>query len=167
MAEAPVAYFLTFRAYGTWLPGDRRGSTSWRQNAPGSPPLDVDADLELRSRARLRSDAVYFDAPRRRAIAEAIRSVCSARGWVLFALNVRTNHVHLVVQCGARPERALIDFKVYATRQMVVSGAFRAGDRAWSRHGSTRYLWNERDVDVACQYVTYGQGDDLDSSGTV
>jgi len=166
MPDVPAAYFLTFRAYGSWLPGDARGSTGWRQNAPGSPPLDVDASLELRSRARLRTDAVYFDAARRAAIAEAIREVCAVREWALLALNVRTNHVHVVVQCDARPERALLNFKAYATKRMVEARAFRAGERPWSRHGSTRYLWNERDIDAACQYVINGQGDDPDPSGT-
>ena len=28
----------------------------------------------------------------------------------------------------------------------------------WSYHGSTRYLWNERDIHDACHYVLYEQG---------
>ena len=161
MADMPVAFFITFRAYGTWLPGDARGSIGWRQNATGSPPLQTDKSLELRSRGRLKGGAANFDAASRNAILEAIREVCSAREWELLALNVRTNHVHVVVQCDARPERAMIDFKAYATRRLVRIGAFPAGGRPWSRHGSTRYLWTEREVDSACQYVLYGQGDDL------
>jgi hypothetical protein len=127
MADMPVAFFITFRAYGTWLPGDARGSIGWRQNATGSPPLQTDKSLELRSRGRLKGGAANFDAASRNAILEAIREVCSAREWELLALNVRTNHVHVVVQCDARPERAMIDFKAYATRRLVRIGAFPAG----------------------------------------
>jgi len=88
------------------------------------------------------------------------------RRWTLLALNVRTNHVHMVVQCDAPPERALIDFKAYATKRMIAARALKGGERPWSRHGSTRYLWNEHEVDAACQYVIHGQGDDLDPWGT-
>ena len=33
--------------------------------------------------------------------------------------------------------------------------------KPWARHGSTIYLWKERDVAKAIEYVLLGQGDDL------
>jgi len=33
--------------------------------------------------------------------------------------------------------------------------------KPWIRHGSTIYLWKERDVATAIAYVLLGQGDDL------
>jgi len=160
MADNPVAYFLTMRAYGTWLPGDARGAVRRSWNSYGSPTLPA-SGLEAQSRASLTGGPIQFDAPRRQAIAEAIREVCAIRGWGLLALNVRTNHVHLIVQCEVAPERAMNQFKSYATRRMVASGAFPANVRAWERHGSTRHLWDDTDVDEACGYVVYGQGPDL------
>jgi hypothetical protein len=44
---------------------------------------------------------------------------------------------------------------------MVESGVPREGVKAWSRHGSTKYLWDERAVEDACTYVASGQGDDI------
>ena len=35
----PLAYFITFRAYGTWLHGDERGSVDRLHNTFGSPSL--------------------------------------------------------------------------------------------------------------------------------
>ena len=32
--------------------------------------------------------------------------------------------------------------------------------KPWVRHGSTRYLGKERQVEKAIDYVLYGQGDD-------
>ncbi len=35
----PLAYFITFRCYGTWLHGDRRGSVDRFHNIYGTPRL--------------------------------------------------------------------------------------------------------------------------------
>ncbi len=37
-----------------------------------------------------------------------------------------------------------------------------ADERVWSRHGSTRYLWKDADVEGACVYVVHGQGQELE-----
>jgi hypothetical protein len=34
-------------------------------------------------------------------------------------------------------------------------------EKLWSKHGSTRYLWTDEQVDNAIAYVLYGQGDDF------
>jgi len=161
MADVPLAYFLTFRAYGTWLPGDARGSVRRRSNAFDSPPALPNAALESHARSSLEEEPVRFDAPKRRAIDAAIREVCEVRGWNLLALNVRTNHVHLIVECSALPERAMNDFKIYATRRMVAARILPTGTRPWARHGSTRPLWTDKDVEDAWTYVIHGQGPDL------
>jgi len=161
VSDTPLAYFITFRAYGTWLPGDPRGAIRHWSPASGSAPIPSHRGLERQSRGLLHGGPVDFDKPRRDAITLAIGEVCEVRGWNLLALNVRTNHVHLVVQCEVPPERAMNDLKSYATRRMVSEGLFPANARPWARHGSTRYLWNEQDVEGAWAYVIHGQGPDL------
>ena len=137
------------------VPSDTRRP---RRHPQRSPPV---AGLELQSRGLLHGDPVGFDKSCREAITVAIGEVCEVRGWNLLALNVRTNHVHLVVQSDASPERAMSQFKSYATRRMVSEGLFPADARPWARHGSTRYLWNDQDVEDAWAYVIHGQGPDL------
>ena len=39
LAAPPLAYFITFTAYGTWLPGDERGFVHRTANAWSAPPL--------------------------------------------------------------------------------------------------------------------------------
>jgi REP element-mobilizing transposase RayT len=64
-----------------------------------------------------------LDAARRQSAEIAIREVCDHRKWHLHALNVRTNHVHVVVSLGtAKPDRALNAFKAYVTRRMRRDG---------------------------------------------
>jgi len=84
------------------------------------------------------------------------------RHWLLHAINARTNHVHVVVSIGAtKPERALNAFKANATRQMRADGNWRKAHSPWADKGSQRYLWNERSVVLAVDYVVNGQGGDL------
>jgi REP element-mobilizing transposase RayT len=102
-----------------------------------------------------------LDAPLRVAVEDAISGVCDARGWELVAINVRTSHVHVVVAADQAPERMMSAFKAWSTRQMRQRGLMDEDAKAWSRHGSTRYLWTKQDVENACQYVVHGQGPPL------
>jgi hypothetical protein len=77
-------------------------------------------------------------------------------------VNVRTNHAHIVVCIGSsKPERALTAFKANATRQMREDGCWKDDSSPWAERGSKRYLWNERSVARAVDYVLNGQGDEL------
>jgi len=59
-----------------------------------------------------------------------------------------------------QPEPILDTFKSYATRAMRKAGVLSVRIRPWARHGSTIYLWKERDVEKAVEYVFLGQGDE-------
>jgi hypothetical protein len=96
-------------------------------------------------------------------VEKAIRDVCLHRNYFLHAISVRTNHVHTVVSAASKPEPVMNAFKAYATRELRNGGLLNRGTTPWSRHGSTRYLWKERHVEKAIDYVLYGQGDELPS----
>ncbi len=163
MPSEPVAYFITFRCYGTWLHGDPRGSVSRGGNrAAGSPLVPHDPTRQAVEQEQLRGSAVRLDEMARGVAAAAIAEVCTHRSWDLVALNVRTEHVHVVVSGTAMPERIMGDFKSYVTRDLRAQGMVGPAQRVWSRHGSTRYLWSERDL-MAVDYVRNGQGADLPS----
>src|ERR1051325_12004205 len=108
----PLAYFITFRCYGTWLHGDERSSVDRFHNKYGASRIGPNEAWQRYNQSQLVRDPVVLDAKQRRSVEEAIREVCEFRGWRLQSLNVRTNHVHAVVAIGtAKPERALNDFK--------------------------------------------------------
>ena len=110
----------------------------------------------------LEGDIVILDAAQRSYVEEAINETCRIRKWELLALNIRTNHVHTVVSNGTRrPEVALNAFKANATRKMRETGCWKRETSPWADKGSKRYLWNERSVARAVDYVLYGQGDEL------
>jgi REP element-mobilizing transposase RayT len=157
----PLAYFISIRCYGTWLHGDERGSVDRQHNIYGTPFLSRDEQREYEEFRLLKIPPVELDPARRTVVERAIREVCEYRNWLLRAINVRTNHVHTVVSADRRPEPVMTTFKTYATRRMIEAGIWQAGKKPWSRHGSTRWLWNLRSVDRACDYVINCQGEEL------
>jgi REP element-mobilizing transposase RayT len=160
--DIPLAYLITFRCYGTWLHGDERGSIDRNNNQYQTPYLPANKALEELNRSSLKSNPVSLDTLQRTLVESAIRDVCEHRKWTLFSINVRTNHIHTVVAIGEKsPHRALNDFKSYATRNLRAKGGWNFEHSPWSDRGSERYLWNERSIEIAVDYVINGQGDEL------
>jgi REP element-mobilizing transposase RayT len=86
-----------------------------------------------------------------------VLEVCNHRGWELVAVNVRSNHIHVVVSGAEPPERIMSTFKAWATQRMRQAGLLPAEVQPWARHGSTRYLWDVDQVEAACMYVQEAQ----------
>ncbi len=115
--DIPLAYLIAFRCYGTWLHGDERGSIDRFHNQYKSTYIEPDQKWKKHNEKQLKGEAVTLHSKQRKAVEDSIREVCAFRNWLLRAINVRTNHVHIVVTIGtAKPERALNDFKSYATK---------------------------------------------------
>lgn len=155
-------YFITFRTYGTWLHGDERGSVDRAHNRIGEPFLGPDAGLERYRRHLLKTPPVVLDKNCRACVDSTLREVAAHRGWVMHALNVLSNHVHLVVETDeapekARPEKVLSDFKAWATRRLREAGYVSESVSIWEHHGSTRYLKSEESLSNACHYVLHCQ----------
>lgn len=73
-------------------------------------------------------------------------------------MNVRTNHVHVVVCAGMAKERVLSDLKPWATRALREKDLADGEANVWAHHGSTRVLGSEAAVEGAIQYVLFEQG---------
>lgn len=156
----PRAYFITFRCYGTWLHGDARGSADRSgSHQPGQPLIPGNRGLHRRRESALAHTPTTLGTRQRAVVDEAIRGVCLHRDWELHALNVRRDHTHVVVSGQCRPEKMMTSFKAWSTRRLREAGLVLNERKVWSRHGSTRYLWNERAVEEACVYTLEAQDD--------
>ena len=68
----------------------------------------------------------------------------------------------MVIAAPAKgPGIVLNALKANSTRLMRERGLWPNERSPWVDKGSTRYLWNEKSVILACNYVEFGQGDDL------
>ena len=159
--DTPLAYFISFRTYGTWLHGDQRGSIDRFHNQYRSPYIPANDSWRTYNERRLKAKPLILNARERASVKEAIRETCKIRKWSLLALNVRTNRVHSVVSANRRSDLVLNAFKANATRQLREDGLWIHPFSPWADKGSKRKLWNEQSVARAIDYVLYGQGDEL------
>ena len=159
--DTPLAYFISFRTYGTWLHGDKRGSIDRFHNRYRAPYLPSNETWHFQNRKRLKTNPFILGAKERASVGKAIREICNIRKWYLHAVNVRTNHVHTVVAANRKPELVLNGFKGNATRHLREDNLWQHPFSPWADKGSTIWLWNEQSVANAINYVLKGQGDDL------
>ena len=157
-----MRYFITFVCYGTRLHGDEAGSVDRDHNVPGSRFAEGNAERLDMKRRQMEQAPYLLDVLRRATVLAAFHEVCLYRGWKLWAAHVRTNHVHVIVEADVRPEMVMHSLKSYATRSLNLLPEETNDRRRWARHGSTRWLWNDTDVQEAIRYVVYGQGEPME-----
>jgi len=151
--DEPLACFLTWTTYGSWLPGDERGWVA----KPGE-FLPPDAHLEQASRSLMTEPPLILDSTQRELVESTIADHCRHRGWHLHAVACRTNHVHVVVTApGRAPEDVMDQFKAWCTRRLKepLESSEPRTVRAnwWTQRGSKRWLNDHESLAIAMEYV--------------
>jgi REP element-mobilizing transposase RayT len=149
---SPLAYFLTWTTYATWLPGDDRGSTDHARADAGPRHLQVNPTLEQQMKLKA-LPAIRLDQEARSVVESAIRCLAGEKRWRIHALNVRSNHVHLVVTGAQSPERVMVACKAAATKRLRQMRFMAEDSPVWTRHGSTRWINNEDSLEAAVRYT--------------
>ncbi len=147
---APLAYFITFTTYGTWVHGRAPGSVDRDHNIPGTPLLPPDDRLERAMCAALRQEAYVLDEVRRPVVLRTIHEVAAHRTWQLWAAHVRSNHVQVVMTAPCKPEKVMADLKAWCSRRLREAFQESSDRDRWTQHGSTRYLYDEESVNARC-----------------
>ncbi len=154
----PLAYFLTWGTYGSWLPGDERGWALYRQGWQLPDPIQ-----KLEASARMSEDACVLGPEERAAVEEQVAETCRFRNWMLHAVNCRTNHLHVVLTAPLHPKAVRTQLKAWCTRRLkrlaesrLPGGAVR--DNWWAERSSQRYVNDETSLQGAIVYVRDGQG---------
>ena len=151
MHDPPIAYFLTWTTYGTWLPGDDRW---WTKARGGKHPPNF--QLRKQAQSRMTETAFTLSAEQRALVATTIAEHCAFRSWRLWTLNVRTNHVHVVVTSPELPDKIVGQFKAWCTRKLKDFASAEAGyvrEKWWTAGASTIYLNAQEELEVAVIYV--------------
>jgi REP element-mobilizing transposase RayT len=171
-------WLLSNTTYGTWLPGDRRGSvTSVRDlrpsdeesssrvehDVPGEPWEDPLPSLERSARAQMKGPPIYLDVEKAEVLLKQFQETAAYRGWNLHAVAIMANHWHIVVEVADDPEprKILADFKAYGTRALNREFGKTPAETWWTDKGSKRKLPDERAVENATNYVLYKQPNPL------
>ncbi|WP_231603026.1 transposase [Neorhodopirellula pilleata] len=149
----PIAFFLTWATYGTWLPGDGRG---WIQYEHGwkipQPPL------ELECKARQEEESCLLLPVERKLVEAQLAETCRYRNWTLHAANCRTNHVHVVVSAPAtKAKKVRVDLKAYATRKLKQASKQPKRENWWAERGSIRWVWDQDSLTQVIYYTKDAQ----------
>ncbi len=157
----PIAYFLTWTTYGTWLPGDDRGWVRFRQGVRLADP-----NLERQAAARMTEDACRLDHAQRQLVEATIADHCRIRRWTLYAVNCRSNHVHVVVAAGLDPDGIREQFKAWCTRRLKALERDRQDptsalgtpresirEKWWTERGSGMFINDEEGLEAIIHYV--------------
>ncbi|HLW64026.1 MAG TPA: transposase [Gemmataceae bacterium] len=158
MPDEPLAYFVTFTCYGTWLHGDERGSVDLPHNQYGTDFLPSDQETREQIRSAMRDPPYFLDEVRRTIVLRAILELVKTKRWQLFAIHVRSNHVHIVVKATQLIERVMNDCKSIASRDLNLAFPEERDRKRWTRRGSTRYLWTNEQLEQKIDYVLNQQG---------
>jgi REP element-mobilizing transposase RayT len=159
--DEPLAYFLTWPTYGTWLPGDERGWVKWHHGIQPPDPVK-----QLEARARMTEDSCRLNREERDQVEAAIAECCAVRGWTLHAVNCRTNHVHVVISAREHPDRVRSQLKTWSarklkelTRVVVAQSEYTCDIRTkwWADRGSKKYLNDDDQLERAVAYVQVAQ----------
>ena len=115
----PLAYFLTWTSYGTWLHGDGRGWIDRNHNRVGEPIPGANVVRQNSASTALKHAPMRFSQLQRERIASTIAEVFDFKHWYVHALNCRSNHVHVVVTAlGETPERVMNTLKSWCSRDL-------------------------------------------------
>ncbi|MEZ5949662.1 MAG: transposase [Planctomycetaceae bacterium] len=147
----PTTYFLTWTTYGSWLPGDPRAWVNHHNAGPEAPVWNENKGLAEHSQFCRKQEKVVLTSRQRECVETVIQQICEFRVWSLLAINVRTNHVHVVVTATESPERVMNTFKSWASRKLNEINGQKI--RWWTRHGSTRYVNQDSHLKAAIRYV--------------
>lgn len=92
-----LAFFITRTCYGTWLHGDQRGSVGDQHNRYTTPVLPENSARNHQAFQSLNETPWNMPDADRGDVRVAIERTTEIRSWRLIELNVRTNHVHVII----------------------------------------------------------------------
>jgi REP element-mobilizing transposase RayT len=157
--SAPT-YHIIWTTYGTWLPGDVRG---WIQKNRSGVQLS-NPDRERIARNRMAESEVILSSEQIGIVERTIRKHCRMRQWRLHAVNVLSNHVHIVISANCPGDDIMKQLKAWCSRELSdalgLHGqvAKRAGRRRWfTENGDVNVIEDEQYFHNAVNYVLHGQ----------
>jgi hypothetical protein len=151
-ADDPLAFFITWTMYGTWLPGDQRG---WNQKRVGGFQLP-DPVNETAARKRMPEPAFQICDDHKEIVRSTVLKHCEIRGWHFHVVNPRSNHVHVVVTASSYdPKSVMEQFKTWCTRNLKSAGVQR--ENFWTEGGSKRCVNTEEELQRVIFYASEGQ----------
>jgi hypothetical protein len=148
----PIAYFITWPTYGTWLPGDERGWVEYHRGwqLPNR-------DLEQYCRSCMTEEQCLLTPEERSIALQQIVETCEYRQWIHYASACRSNHAPIVIGASnTSPKKIRTDIKAWCTRRLRERSRPQQ-ENWWAERGSIRFVWDDESLATVVQYVTEAQ----------
>ena len=159
-------WFLTWRTYGTWLPGEEGFVGHYRvpvgprriDNVVGELATEAKPALAQYARRQLVSEPVFLSELQAVPLLAQFQETANHRGWSLDAVAILTNHIHIALGVAGdpNPTSLLRDFKSYASR--ALNSDRPKPTKWWADRGSTRFLKNQEHRARAIRYTRDQEG---------
>ena len=151
--DEPLAFFVTWTIYGSHLQGDERG---WRRPSKGwQPPQPQLAEWR---RERLIHEVLPLSNEQRRIVELECHRHCDHRNWNLWAVNARSNHVHVVATANGCSGKTVRDqLKANSTRGLREKWAAFRDRPVWTAGGDWECINSDDDLATVCEYVREAQ----------
>jgi REP element-mobilizing transposase RayT len=151
--DEPIAYFITWTVYGTFLQGDERWWRRRRQGAQCPQPK-----LAQWRSARLKYPIALLDDAQQVVTEQEIQRHCEHRNWKLWAKSARTNHVHVVVTAPNYSGKQVRDqLKANCTRGLRELWANLRDRPVWTALGDWQCINTTDDLETVIMYVSEAQ----------
>jgi REP element-mobilizing transposase RayT len=151
--DDPIAYLITWTVYGTHLQGDERG---WRRRRKGNQLPQP--RLDQWRRERLKHGMILLTAEQRLIVEAGCRQHCDHRGWRLWEVNARSNHVHAVVTAEGVSGKTVRDqLKANCTRALREHSTQFSDRPVWTVGGDWECINDDTDLEEVCAYVREAQ----------
>ncbi|WP_442507641.1 transposase [Novipirellula sp. SH528] len=150
--QDPIAFFITWPTYGTWLPGNQRGWIEYRHGwqLPNR-------NLEQMCETRMTEKQCLLTFSQRQIVSAQVAETCEFRRWTLHAVDCRSNHAHIVISAAnTEPKKIRKDIKAWCTRRLK-ENSLSTRENWWAERGSIRYVLNYESLATVVEYVTEAQ----------
>jgi hypothetical protein len=159
-------WLLNWTTYGSWLPGDPRGSVTTvrsgpgsgprrRHNLPGTPHEAPMPRLQRAAQAELKGPPIFLATDQANVLLAQFHETAAIRKWLLIAVAIMRNHAHVEVGVPGDPDPEVLlrDFKAYGSRALNKQWPRPASDTWWTESGSKRKLKDDEAILGAARYI--------------
>ena len=105
----------------------------------------------------MKYDPVRLSPQDRATVELACREHCEYRGWLLHAVNARTNHVHVVVSASVKALTMRDQLKANCTTKLRNQPIPLICERTWTKGGDCEILFSDESLQNAIEYTLNAQ----------
>ncbi|PKL50375.1 MAG: hypothetical protein CVV39_01590 [Planctomycetes bacterium HGW-Planctomycetes-1] len=140
-----LGYHITWTTYGTWLQGDERRYVKDGKILPANEAL-LQANQKLQVQ-----DMVKLSKPQREIVRQAITKQAELLKQQIYALAVKSNHIHVVAEYVPQPIAKIVAYYKSAARLALKTVG--CDGKVWTAGCDKRFCFDKETLERRIRYV--------------